>query len=415
MLDLTLLRALKNKADFNKMYSGLPLRALDMNTVSIIQDFQRYYETFETHESIDIDLLQTRLPMWHASWDSERVATHTAILNQVKVDIDAETKAGLISDLLEFSLATGLNTVLREYEDGKLETPLYQNMQQHIDTFKMRAGAKACAWNDTPIEQLLLEDADNTGVKWRLKCLNDAMRPLRPGDFGIIAGRPDKGKTTFIASEITYMASQLPEDRNIIWLNNEGPSSKIRKRIFQAAIGKTISEMIQMSQEGTLVNEYIATVGRLDKIRVFDIHDYGMGQVDVLLEQSNPGIIVYDMLDNIRGRSADQRTDLQLETMYQWARERSVKYSCIGMATSQISADGDGLAYPPMTFLKDSRTGKQGACDFIMMIGSSNEESLRHARYISVPKNKLRRDDGPSDPRTEVVFKPRVARYVDVE
>lgn len=414
MLDLTLLRVLKHRQEFNKLRPGLPMRSLDSITVSIIQDFQRYYETFETHEDVDIDMLQTRLPMWHPTWDADRVSTQQSILHQVKTDVDEDTKQGLLSDLLEFSLATETNTAIREYEDGKLELPLYQVLTRHVDTFKMRAGAKACAWNDTPIEQLLAEDMDNTGLKWRLRCMNNCMRPLRPGDFGIIAGRPDKGKTTFIASEITYMAPQLPEDRNIVWLNNEGPSSKIRKRIYQAAIGKPMSELIKMSEEGVLVPEYIKAVGRQDKIRVFDVHDYGIGQVEVILEQSNPGIIVYDMLDNIRGHSSDSRQDLQLEGMYQWARERSVKYSCVGLATSQISADGDGIAYPAMTFLKDSRTGKQGACDFIMMLGSSNEENLRHARYISVPKNKLSREDAAGDPRTEVRFLPRVARFADV-
>jgi replicative DNA helicase len=37
--------------------------------------------------------------------------------------------------------------------------------------------------------------------------------------------------------------------------------------------------------------------------------------------------------------------------------------------------------------LKDSKTGKQGACDFILAMGK--DESVPDQRYLSLPKNKL--------------------------
>jgi replicative DNA helicase len=120
------------------------------------------------------------------------------------------------------------------------------------------------------------------------------------------------------------------------------------------------------------------------------------------------------MIDNIRGFGSEARTDLQLEEMYKWARERSVKYDAIGLATSQISAEGDGLQFPTLSMLKDSKTGKQGACDFQLMIGASNDPNLEYSRYLSLPKNKLRRDGQPSDPRCEVRFQPNLARYEDI-
>jgi replicative DNA helicase len=120
------------------------------------------------------------------------------------------------------------------------------------------------------------------------------------------------------------------------------------------------------------------------------------------------------MIDNIRGFGDMARTDLMLEEMYKWARERSVKYDCIGLATSQISNDGDGMQFPTLGMLKDSKTGKQGACDFQLMIGASNDPGLAGSRFISLPKNKLRRPDGASDPRAEVVFDAVRARYRDI-
>jgi replicative DNA helicase len=148
---------------------------------------------------------------------------------------------------------------------------------------------------------------------------------------------------------------------------------------------------------------------------VLDVHGYATGQIESILEESNPGVVVFDMIDHIRGFGDMARTDLQLEEMYKWARERSVKYDCVSLATSQISNDGDGLQFPTLSMLKDSKTGKQGAADFQIMIGASNDIGLSGSRFISLPKNKLRRPDGASDPRAEVIFDGTRARYRDIE
>src|SRR5690606_31011004 len=135
-----------------------------------------------------------------------------------------------------------------------------------------------------------------------------------------------------------------------------------------------------------------------------DIHGYNNSQVELILQDNNPGLIIYDMIDNIKFNGEAARTDLALEYMYQWARERSVKYDSIGWASSQISNDGDGLMFPTLGMLKDSKTGKQGACDFQLMIGSSNDAGLQSSRWLGLPKNKLRKEGAPGDPRAEVIF-----------
>jgi replicative DNA helicase len=69
--------------------------------------------------------------------------------------------------------------------------------------------------------------------------------------------------------------------------------------------------------------------------------------------------------------------------------------------------------FPTLSSLKDSKTGKQGACDFQLMIGASNDPGLQSMRYIGLPKNKLRREGASGDPRATVQFNPMIARYED--
>lgn len=388
---------------------------MDQKTKALLDDFGKYFKKFPEHEKIDLQVFLPRFKQWHPGLTDEQFSSFVGILRNVNEDVDEHTRAGILADLYEVDLATQVANICSQYELGELEFPISDMVAAKIDEYNINIGAKAAMWNDTPIEDLLQEDVDESGIRWRLNTLNSHMRPLRGGDFGIIAGRPDKGKTTFLSSEVTFMASQLEDDRNIIWLNNEGPSGRIVKRLYQSALNKSITELVELSTNKKLKGMYEKVVGRVDRIRVIDIHGFHVGQVEAILERSNPGVILYDMIDNIRGFGAEARTDLQLEEMYKWGRERAVKYDCIGLATSQISTEGEGLQYPGLSMLKDSKTGKQGACDFQLMIGASNDQNLEYSRFLSLPKNKLRRDGVSGDPRAEVRFKPSTARYEDVE
>lgn len=414
MLDITLLRIMKYKKDFIKLNPSIPKDTLDLQTQAIITDFGKYFEKFPEHDKIDLQVFLPAFKRWHPTIKDEQLSTYISILGNVNQDVDDCTKDGVLDDLFELALGTKVANLCMRYEEGDLETPLGLAISNEIDSYKIKAGIDLATWIDDPIEDLLQEDIDESGIKWRLKCLRNSMRPLRGGDFGIIAGRPDKGKTTFIASEVTNMANQLAEQQNILWLNNEGPGKRILPRLYQAALGKSLSDIIQMSNAGTLVKAYTDIVGRRDKIRVIDVHGWHVGQVETVLDNMNPGVVIFDMIDHLKGFGSEARTDLALEEMYKWARERAVKYNCVCLATSQISADGDGEMYPGLSMLKDSKTGKQGAAEFQIMIGASNAPELSGRRYISLPKNKIRRDGFPGDPRQEVIFSPEIARYEDV-
>lgn len=414
MIDIVLLRIMKYQKDYRQLIRAIPLNSLDPKTKALLDDFGKYFDKFKEHEKIDLQVFLPRFKGWHPGMDEELLNTYVGILRNINSDVDDQTKAGIVADLYEADAALRIANACAQYDAGDLDAPLPDLIASILDAYKLNVGARSAQWNDTDIGDLLEEDLNNEGVKWRLNSLNECMRPMRGGDFGIIAGRPDKGKTTFLSSEVTFMASQLPEDRNIVWLNNEGMSSRIIKRLYQSALGVSITELVELNKQGKLRKLYEKAIGRLDRIRVFDIHGMHVGQVEAIIEQSNPGLILYDMIDNIRGFGSEARTDLQLEEMYKWARERSVKYDSIGLATSQISAEGDGLQFPTLSMLKDSKTGKQGACDFQLMIGASNDPNLEYSRYLSLPKNKLRRDGASSDPRCEVKFQPTIARYEDI-
>lgn len=412
MIDIILLRIIRHRKDFTILNPLIVPDALAPLTAELVKDFGRYFELFPSHEAIDLTTFMTRFPGWHKGITEERVREFGRVLQNAMPLPDEDQKAVVLQELSDANAALKIANIVNEYTEGELPD-LLGALTQQMDEYKRARNIKSVKFIDTPISELLADELSTEGVTWRLNCLNRSMRPLKGGDFGIIAGRPDQGKTSFIASEISFMAPQLPEDKNVLWLNNEGKGSRIIPRVWQAALNYTVSEMRALLQNNLLEEEFLKIMGRFDKVRVVDIHGLNNSQVELIIESNNPGIIVYDMIDNIGGFGDAARTDLKLEYMYQWGRERSVKYDAIGLATSQISADGDNMQFPSLSMLKDSKTGKQGACDFQLMIGSVNDPNMLTQRFIGLPKNKMQRDDGPKDPRAEVFFDMRRSRYKD--
>lgn len=415
MLDIVLLRIMKHKPDYMRLIESVPFHSLHDQTKALIADFGKYFKKFPTHKVIDMQVFLPCFKRWHTGMSEEQFNTYVGVLRGAAQDTDKATKEGILTDLYELDMAVKIRNLTEQFDSGNLNGSLVDQISNYVDHFKVNSGIKTSNFIDTPIGEILDEVDDDKGIEWRLDVFNQYMRRLRGGDFLIVGARVDAGKTTMLTSETTYFAPQLPQDRNIIWLNNEGPGKRIKPRLYQAALGVPFSKLKDLNAEGKLEKMYAKVMGgRTDKIRIIDIHGMNVGQVGNIIDASNPGVIVYDMLDNIKGFRDEARTDLQLEEMYKWARDTSVKYDCIGIATSQISVEGEGLQFPRLSMLKDSKTGKQGACDAQIMIGCAVDPNLVTSRYIGIPKNKLKREGKPSDPRAEVRINTDISRYEDI-
>ena len=431
-LDLTTLQLLKHRDRYERLRKAVPDRALDTRTRVILSDFGRFFKEFPEAQRVDLGAFNIFFRSIHPSFKDEEFAVYTALFDRVdKEDVSPEIEAGLMRRLTEAAMATDVARMIEQYQAGE-EVDFRAGLTGFLEEYDRQIDRKV----KNPqvldaIEDLLKAEADDTGLHWRLPCLNRHIKPLKAGDFIVVAARPDKGKTTFCASELTHMAAQLDivwpgEQRSILWFNNEGPGRKIVSRCFQAALNATVEDLVKLSNtpadpqfakyKTRVRQDYAAALGgRPGALRIFDIHEMWNHEVEDVIQLHRPGLILFDMVDNIRFggdvNNNGQRTDQLLEAMYQWARVRGVKYDCPVMATSQISADGDGLQYPTLPMLKDSKTGKQGAADVIITLGAVNDPMLARSRYIGTTKNKLVRTGVPSSPQTEVIFNGDRGRY----
>ena len=144
--------------------------------------------------------------------------------------------------------------------------------------------------------------------------------------------------------------------------------------------------------------------------------DIDKASVERILAQTNPGLIIYDQIDKIKGFKAD-RDDLALGAIYQWARELAKKYApSIGVC--QADGVAEGQKWLSMANVANAKTSKQAEADFILGIGKTHDETSEYVRYFNISKNKLMGDADTESRlrhgRFEVLIEPEIARYKDV-
>lgn len=411
-LDVTLLRLLKTRERYEKLYRSVPEQGIDDNTRTILKDFGKYFNANPGAQVIEPGPFTTYFSLLHPNLKPETIGVYKARFKEIGKDPEPGTEDGILERLVSVRTAVKLQQLLEDFDDGEadLSAALRVINDEHEAFFMHRK--KQPKVRDR-IEDILEEDENDTGFQWRLNCLNRSMRPLRAGDFGIIGARVDTGKSSFIASELTFMAPQVDQlypdrERTIVWFNNEGPGKRIKHRLYNAALQDSTKELIERKKKGTIYYDYVQALGGRDLIYVFDVHDYTMSELEDIVKELDPAIVIIDMLDNVQadGQAVNggTRTDQILEWLYQRARVWAVKYECAVLATSQLNGEAEGEIYPKQSMLANSKTGKAGAADVIVMVGRSDSPDLQNSRFISLPKNKKRRDGGPQDPRREVMF-----------
>ena len=260
---------------------------------------------------------------------------------------------------------------------------------------------------------LLRQEADNhPGLHWRLKSLNRALGPLRKGNFGFIFARPESGKSTFLCSELSEMATQIAEDEIILWFNNEEKGTAVEKRIYQAALGITRDYLD--ANEDTCQPAFEAVGGR--KIIVYDHDQFNRNDIEKLCKLHNPVLMVIDQIDNVKGFKAD-RPDLEYKEIYQWARGLAKRYGPV-IGICQAGGMGENKKWLTMNDVDGAKTSKQGAADWILGIGHIFEQGFEQIRFMHLSKNKLPGDkhtDGRErHGRWQTFIKPDIARYADI-
>ncbi|UYA98851.1 hypothetical protein IVIADoCa7_25 [Xanthomonas phage vB_Xar_IVIA-DoCa7] len=426
--DNLLLRLATSRKEWDDLNQGLPEGGLLPDTVALWRDVGRFYDEFPDVQTMDVKLFKT----WYTEFRYPTMSVDKQEVMVIAIEKMAEPvpevmRQGLMNRMLEAELAYEATMLVQKFMDGS-ELDLPAEMEALNDRYKDKLVRKTEDMEvHAGLDELMDQGNPDNGIQWRLEVLRRSCRRIQPGDAIIWAARPDRGKTTGLTSESSFWVPQIIKEHGtfaesgrlpIAWFNNEGEGAKIKARYIQSALDMDQMEMQELHRAGKLEALVVEALGPTWKedFKVFNAHGAYSHDIERLIKKYRPHICIFDMIDNIKFsgglNNGGQRTDQILEEMYKWARDSAVRHGFASIATSQISSGGEGEAFPNMSLLKDSKTGKQGACDTIIMWGDVGNPVVR---YCGIPKNKMRRPGAPGNPQEQVVFDAERARLRDPE
>jgi len=339
--------------------------------------------------------------------------------NIEKCDAGITSTVQLINALRRTRILKKISVLSYEIADGRGTEAIQSELNSLIESYGTgnepidSAVETSQDFVNDDLDSLINETINTPGLRWRLDTLNKMLGSLRKGDFGFVFARPETGKTTFLASEVTYMAEQLTDDSGpILWLNNEEQGSKVMLRCYQASLGVDLSALYS----NIASHKQKFTENTKSKIKLYDSGIINKKTVENLCQKYKPSLIIFDQLDKITGFEND-REDLKLGAIYQWARELAKQY-CPVVAVCQADGSGEGVRWLTMANVANAKTAKQAEADFILGIGKVNDPGYDNLRFLHLSKNKLMGDsDTIPDQRhgrREVIIEPGIARYKDI-
>ena len=402
---------MRDRKDFTKYYKYVNINYIKNNYVNIYKVFNVlsiYYSKYSTKDNCSVEDLELCYLSNYLLQDSERKELRELLESIFSLEVNLEGVITLLEEHRRRSLAGDIAKMALDVEDGRSPVDDLLSLFSQFELQEVEDTSPVTV--NMNLAELYTSQVATPGLRWRLKFLNESFGSLRKGDFGFIFARPETGKTTFLASEISHMVEQT--DGNILWFNNEEQGNKVGIRCFQAVLGMTTDTLWGDLER----NQKVYDMKTKDQIKIYDFEDSSSIQrIEQILKTTKPALIIFDQIDKLKGFKAE-RKDLELKAIYQWAREIAKTYAPV-IAVSQASGEAEGKTWLTMDMVDGSKTAKQGEADWILGIGKESDNTSRF-RYFNICKNKLLGDSDTLPEKrhgsAKVMIRAEVARYEDL-
>lgn len=402
MADTTLIGLFLTKRDvYDKYESTVPRHLLEPESQTIIEDIGEWYKTNpQAGPIVPKDITQ----FWefvklvrHSGMAASKLDALKALLQKGIKDSNAANASQILRALVLRDHAGRIAEKADRFSSGDLSINLYDELLDDVETAQKDAGIYNTHSQEVEFNlKGIINNLTNltTGLQFRSPALQAALGLIRKGDFLMFAGFVDSGKSTLLASEASYMATQLKPGRKVLYFNNEEQGQKVLARVIQATVGWTLDQIAaDMDTAYKLYSD--AMGGDVNKVIVVDSERAPItpGLIRKKLREYDAGLMVFDQMYKIRGfkRYGDDKLG-QLQDIFEYGRQLAKQY-CPVIAVHQARGDANGMQKVEMHQLAGSQQALQGELDAIVTIG--RDLNFPHMRYLYVPKNKL---PTPGDP-----------------
>lgn len=394
-MDLQLIKACLDKRTYEILQSKIPHDIVGGSTSTMLRWVGAYYKSNPSAGYLTPEYLKAYIQLRLKDQDTEGLRLLLQLCDKLKATPSPEVPT-ILNMLLERDFVGRVGALYVRYEHGD-EVDFYTEVEQLVKQYH-----KLRHLNDVPdydIHTLLDEMQQGRGIK--LSGLADIHQHVDniPGGASIaFAARPGQGKSSWLAYTLTRSAKSIYEyfgGRGVMFAVNEGDPGRVMPRMYQAALGATLSELYALRDSGDLIEAYEQATGvPADFITPVPIAGWSFSDLEREIESRNPGVVVIDMLEHVALPGNLSKAEL---TAQQWvsARELALLYDYVSIATVQIGFDGANTMYPTYDHLNYSKTGIQSATDVVITMGSLTDVQYQELRGFSVQKNKFTVEGSP--------------------
>jgi replicative DNA helicase len=334
-------------------------------------------------------------------------------LDTIELMYTLEVSDSLIKDIIKNLIEKDksnkiINKLLPVITEGK--TNILQEIKHEIENYERSLQisiSEESPFIEKDLDDLINEEVFSGGLNWRLSCLQTDIGPLRGGTLGHVFARPDTGKTSFLASEITNFAEQLDESACGIWFNNEEKGTRVKLRNYTAMLGAPLNSIVNNIDKAKAIFEKRGG----NKIKIFDEAFITIEIMEKLIKTFTPRFIVVDQGDKVTFKGSHHLDSTpRLKELYRKFRELAKVYNIDIITAGQASAEAEGKRWLQLDHMDNSKTGKPGELDYAIGIGKTHDESSDDFRFIALPKNKMATG---KHSKTMVIFDSLSGRYKD--
>lgn len=387
-MSLDLLHVLSNRSLYERYSRFVKPEALPADVRVLVQDLGKFFSDHPSVQDIDWEQFSEWFKIvQHSTYKEDKFLMYDKLFNRLATESPTDVAETIVSRyILQDYAARIADIALAGAEGNPFDvddiTALVEMYNEEVDRVsKLESYVVSDSLDD------ILKTVVEGGYNWRMPFLNKSIGNVRPGKLICFAARPNVGKTTFLASETTYLASQLAPDECILWFNNEEAGSDVKLRIYQAALQMTVED-IRADPKKALANYKTAINGDTGKIIVIDKADINVKDVEEFCRNHKVKVIVFDQLWKVHGFEKTSATDTaRLGHVFQWAREIAKKYAPV-ITVHQLKTEADGVEYPTPAMLYLSGTVIQGEVDSLILMGRNYAPGQERNRFISIGKNK---------------------------
>jgi archaellum biogenesis ATPase FlaH len=368
--------ALKSRGAYEAIRDSDEAAVLPEELISVWQALGRFYDNDPSAKAADAEVI-TAYASDSLSNPKHQQAVARIVERLAGTDVSAANVRDMLRLVAKARTADSLAHALASRKEGEEVLRLirqYESLAEEVRDDE----SEEVNW-----PTLLRERLNPAGrIKVAPKALNDYLGGgLLPGHNITLFARPEAGKT---ALALTMAAGFARRGHKVLYCGNEDAIQDLMVRALTNVTKKT-REQIEQDQEGAIREGLSLGLGNLV---MREMSPGTLSEIDRLVKQHQPKVLVVDQMRNIRPAKTDNFVQ-GLDHIAQGVRSIGKRNGLVTIGITQAGDSASGRPVLEMGDIDSSNTGIPGAAD--VLIGMGVTDTLRNAgqRVLSISKNKV--------------------------